>query len=74
MKISSNFLPPSCSHGHVYHEAVSVTGNRMYLLEPDICLGLNPGFTTIDLEQVTSGLNLNSFVNKMGMIVSSTWI
>lgn len=28
----------------------------------------------IDLVQVMPGLNLNSFINKMGMILSTTWI
>ena len=75
MKISSNFLPQSCSHGHTYHEAVK------YYWKQHVSFGTRyiPGSESwfhhlIDLEQVTSGLNLNSFICKMGMILSTTWI
>lgn len=45
----------------------------MHLLESDITEFESWFYNLIDLEQAVSGLNFNSLIDRMGMILSTTW-
>lgn len=51
----------------------SITGESMHLLESDITEFESWFYNLIDLEQAVSGLNFNSLIDRMGMILSTTW-